>query len=123
MDIAVVRDLALRLPNVKETTLHGAPCFKVAGRLLTCPALHKSAEPNSLVVRIGLEDRAQLITANPRAYYVTDHYGNYCSVLVRLGQTDRRALRDLLEMAWRFVSSKSKVIKSKSSRGHVSQIT
>jgi hypothetical protein len=108
INIAVVRELALRLAGVEETTLHGAPCFKVSGRLLTCPALHKSAEPNSLVVRISPQERARLLVANPSAYYVTDHYRNYASVLVRLDRIDRRSLSDLLNMAWRFVSSKSK---------------
>jgi hypothetical protein len=60
------------------------------------------------VVRISLQERARLLAANPSAYYVTDHYRNYPSVLVRLGRIDRRSLSDLLNMAWRFVSSKSK---------------
>jgi len=116
MNVAVVRELALRLPGVEETTLHGAPCFKVSGRLLTCPALHKSAEPNSLVVRISLQERARLLAAKPSAYYLTDHYRNYPSVLVRLGQIDRRSLSELLDMAWRFVSSKPKVNRPKTRR-------
>jgi hypothetical protein len=49
-----------------------------------------------------------LLAAEPRVYYVTDHYLNYPSVLVRLPRIDRSSLRDLLEMAWSFVSSKTK---------------
>ena len=116
MDIAVVRELALMLPGVEETILHGAPCFSVSGRLLTCPALHKSAEPNSLVVRINLQERARLLADNPSAYYLTGHYRNYASVLVRLGQIDRRSLSNLLEMAWYFVSSKPKLSRPKTRR-------
>jgi hypothetical protein len=51
----VVREIALALPNVKESAGRGATSFKVHGKLLTCPALHKSAEPNSWVVNVGVD--------------------------------------------------------------------
>ena len=108
IDFEVVRNIARALPDVEESSLHGAPSLKVSGRLLTCPALHRSAESDSLVVRIGFERRAELLAADPSIYYVTDHYVNHPAVLVRLGQIDRDSLRDLLGLAWRFVSSKSK---------------
>ena len=39
IDFDVVREIALALPDVEETTIHGAPCFKLRGKLLTCQAL------------------------------------------------------------------------------------
>jgi hypothetical protein len=108
MDFDVVREIAAALPGVEESTIHGAPSLKVHGRLLACPALHRSAEPGSLAVRIGFDQRADLLAAEPRIYYVTDHYVNYPTVLVRLSQVHRDSLRDLLGMAWRFVSAKAK---------------
>jgi len=108
-DFDVVREIALALPDVEESTIHGVPSLRVRGRLLTCPAIHRSAEPNTLAVRIDVDRRAELMAAEPCIYYVTDHYMNYSTVLVRLGQIDRNALRDLLGMAWRFVSSKTRV--------------
>jgi hypothetical protein len=111
MNFEVVRDIAKALPDVEESSLHGAPSLKVSGRLLTCPALHRSAESDSLVVRIGFEQRAELLAADPSIYYVTDHYVNHPAVLVRLGQIDRDSIRDLLGLAWRFVSSKKKAIR------------
>ena len=108
IDFDVVREMALALPDVEESTIYGAPSLKVRGKLLTCPAIHRSAEPNTLAVRINLYERAELMAARPSVYYVTDHYVNYPTVLVRLDQIDRRSLRDLLAMAWRFVSSKPK---------------
>src|SRR5262249_19091050 len=95
----------LALPGVQESALHGHPSLKVSGRLLTCPAIHKSAEPNSLAVSIGFEERQALLASQPDVYYVTDHYINYSAVLVRLSRIRRDSLRDLLAMAWRFVSS------------------
>lgn len=108
MDFDVVRELALALPDVEESTIHGASSLKVRGRLLTCPAIHRSAEPNTLAVRIGIDDRDELIATDPTVYYVTDHYMDYPTVLVRLSRINRDALRDLLGMAWHFVVSRSK---------------
>ena len=109
MTFGEVREIALAIPGVEQSTLHGAPSLKVSGRLLACPALHKSAQPNSLMVRIAVEERARLLAADPKVYYVTAHYINYPSVLVRLDQIDRRALRELLETGWRFITSKANV--------------
>jgi hypothetical protein len=111
IDFDVVREIAVALPDVKESTIHGAPSLKVRGRLLTCPALHSSAEPNSLMVRIDFNRRAELMKAEPDVYYLTNHYVNHPSVLVRLSRIDRTALKDLLDYAWRFVSSGTKASK------------
>ena len=108
IDFDLVREIALALPDVEESTIHGAPSLKVRGKLLTCPALHQSAEPNSLAVRIDVIQREELIAAEPSVYYVTEHYVKYPMVLVRLSSIDRYALRDLLETAWRFANSKKK---------------
>ena len=76
--------------------------------LLTCQALDKSVGPSTLAVRIDFDQRAELLATEPSIYYVTDHYMNYPTVLVRLSRIDRKSLSDLLDMAWRFVSSKQK---------------
>lgn len=99
-----VRELAKTLPNVEESTGRGMPSLKWNGSLLACPAIHKSAEPHTLVVKIGLEQRTELIAADPNVYYVTEHYVKYPSVLVRLSRIDRMSLRDLLAMSCEFVS-------------------
>jgi hypothetical protein len=86
MDFDAVREIALVLPDVKESTIHDAPSLKARGRLLTCPALHSSAESNSLMVRIDFDRRAELMKAEPDVYYLTNHYANHPSVLVRLSR-------------------------------------
>jgi hypothetical protein len=77
LDFNAIRDIAMALSGVQESTIHGAPSLKVRGKLLACPALHKSADPESLVVRIGLAERAQLLSGKPDTYYLTPHYSNY----------------------------------------------
>jgi hypothetical protein len=108
LDFDEVRKIAMALPDVEESTIRGAPSLKVRGRLLTCPAIHRSAEPNTLAVRIGFAQRAELMAAEPAVYYVTDHYVNYPTVLVRLSRINRDSLRDLLAAARLFVISKTK---------------
>lgn len=100
INIDVVRDIALSLPDVAESTLHGVPSFKLRGKLLACPAIHHSAEPDTLAVRIDTEQRTRLITAEPDIYYVTEHYVNHPMVLVRLSRADRNSLKDMLGMAY-----------------------
>jgi len=101
----VVRAIGRTLPDVEEGTMYGEPALKVGGKLLACMASHKSAEPNSLVVRIDFEDRDALIADDPRTYYLKPHYEGYPSVLVRLARINREALQDLLHSAWRTVTA------------------
>ncbi len=102
-----VREIGLALPDVEDSTMYGKLALKVRGKLLACLAIHKSAEPESLVVRIDLEQRAGLLEEAPETYYITDHYRNYPAVLVRLSRIPIDQLRDLLGASWRFVTSQS----------------
>ena len=113
----LVRAIGLTLPDVEESTMYGAPALKLRGKLLACMASHKSAEPNSLVVRIGFEDRDALIADDPRIYYVKPHYEGYPSVLVRLALIDREALHDLLHSAWRTITASTPKRRPRTSPG------
>jgi hypothetical protein len=99
-----VKKIGLTLPGVEESTAYGAPALKIRGELMVCVPSHRSAEPDSLVVRVDFEDRASLLAENPDVYYVTDHYVGYSGVLVRLSRVDQGVLKDLLGMAHKFVS-------------------
>ena len=109
LDFRAVREIATALDDVQESTAYGAPAFKVRGRLITCPAIHKSAEADSLVACVGFDQRDELIAADPGVYYLTDHYVDHPVVLVRLPTIRRDSLEGVLQMAWRFVSAKAPV--------------
>ena len=111
IDFETVRRIGLGLSGVEESTAYRSPALKVRGKLLACIPVHKSAEPDSLVVCIDFEQRAELLAAAPDTYYLTDHYANYPSVLVRLSRIHPDALRDLLGTAWRFVCANNPVRK------------
>jgi hypothetical protein len=103
-----VREIGLALPDVEEGTVYGSPALKVRGKMFACLAVHRSAEPDSLAIRIDFDQRDELMAADPTTYYLTDHYVNYPVVLVRLTRVHHDALGDLLLMAWRFVSTRNK---------------
>ena len=91
------------LPDVEVTTTWGAPALKVRGKMFACVAINKSAEPNSMVVRMDTAQRDLLVEEDPDTYYLTDHYVGYPCVLVRLSRVGPDVLRDLLVGAQRFV--------------------
>ena len=95
------------MPGVEASTAYGFPALKVRGKLLACVPANRSAEPDSIVVRMGFDDRAGLLVEAPDVYYLTDHYVGYNAVLVRLGRVNREVLRDLLGMAYKFVTAGS----------------
>src|SRR5579864_9808280 len=106
IDFDIVKGIALTMSGVEESTAYRSPALKVRGKLMACIPVHKSAEPDSLAVCIDFEQRAELLATAPDVYYLTDHYANYPSVLVRLSRIHPDALRDLLGMSWRFVTAK-----------------
>ena len=103
-----VRKIGRALPGVEESTMYGSPALKIRGKLLACIAINKAAEPNSLAVSVGFDRRAELLETDPRTYYLKDHYVNYPAVLVRLSEIRPDVLKDLLTMAYRFVTAKPK---------------
>jgi hypothetical protein len=102
-----VREIGLTLPDVEDGTAYGKLALKVRGKLMVCLAIHKSAEPESLMVRVDFEQRGGLLADAPETYYLTDHYRKYPAVLVRLSRIRIDELRDLLGASWRFVTAQS----------------
>ena len=106
IDFDTVRKICLRLPDVEESKAWGSPALKARGQWLAVIPTHKSAEPNSLGVRVDFERRTELLESAPDIYYLKDHYENYPVVLVRLARISREALEGLLRMAWQVATSK-----------------
>jgi hypothetical protein len=104
---ATIEEIGRALPDVEVTTSWGSPALKVRGKMFACIAINKSAEPNSLVVRMDFADRDALIEEDPETYYLKEHYVNYPCVLVRLSRVSPDALRDLLAGAHRFIAAKA----------------
>jgi hypothetical protein len=99
-----------RFLGVVRSYVHGSPALKVKGRggrllIMVAVPVHKSAEPDSLMVRVDRKRRAVLLKEAPELYYVTDHYLDYDAVLVRLRELSPDSIRPLLLEAYDFVKS------------------
>jgi len=94
-----VRGWASEFEDLQETTMYGSPAIKLGKRLVACIAVHRSAEPGSLVVRTNDEHRAAFLQEDPETFYVTDHYIKHPVVLVRLARLRHDQMRDLLGAA------------------------
>ena len=99
-----VRKIGLALPNTEEGTAWGTPVLRVNGTIFAGIPIHKSAEPNSVMLRVDFGDRDLLIGEQPDVYYTASHYENYPCVLVRFARLNRDALEDLVRMAHRCAS-------------------
>lgn len=98
-----VRRAGAAIPGVGEGTAYGLPALKVGKKILAAVPANKSAEENSLMVRVSAEQRDELVAMEPAVYYVTAHYEGYDAVLVRLGKITAEAVEGLLLMAHRHV--------------------
>jgi hypothetical protein len=97
-----VRMLALAFPGVEEGSSYGTPAFRVRGKFLA--RLKEDGE--SLAIKCGFEERDFRMRADPRTFFITDHYRGYPIVLVHLQTVGRADLRDVLEQAWRLNAPK-----------------
>jgi len=99
----IVRTIGAALPDVKDASGSRGAALTLKGKLMACKAIHNSAEPNTLMVRVGLKRREALLKENPEAYYLTEHYEPYPAILVRLSRIKRTPLKELLTESWGFV--------------------
>jgi hypothetical protein len=98
-----VRDIALSMPEVTETTSWGMPTFKAGKTTFAVePYPRRDVEPSSLGVPMSFEERARRLESRPDVYYLTDHWTKYPGVLLRLSNVTRAELREILSAAWHY---------------------
>jgi hypothetical protein len=90
-----VRELALALPEVEDSTSYGTPALKRKKKLMV-----RLREDGDVVLIVGFDKRDMLMAARSEAFYTTDHYRDYPSVLVKLGKVSVAELRDCVQWAW-----------------------
>ena len=92
----MVREAALKLPSVSESTSYGTPCLRV-GKTMIC-RLREDGE--TLVLKLDMMEREILMEAEPDVFFITDHYRGYPTVLMRLPKADIDHIEMLLRRAW-----------------------
>ena len=103
---ARVEKYAMKYSGVERSTYFGKPAVKLDGEMIACMASNKSAEADTLVVRVDFLERDLRIANEPDVYYLKPHYVNYPCVLTRLAKVSDPALKDLLESAYQYVAKK-----------------
>jgi hypothetical protein len=109
----VVRKLADRLPGVEEGLSYGTPALRVRGKLF---ARIREDDEDALMLKLTFDDREALMRADPKVFFITEHYRNYPCILVRLSRVSRAMLGELLEDAWRLAASKRLIAQLNSSQ-------
>ncbi len=119
VDLAVVRRLALSLPEVEVGETEDSLAFSVGGKGLAWPYLarakpkaRREVVPGVLAVRCAIERKELLLEAAPEIYFDDAHYRGYPAVLVRLAAIDEAELAALLKDAWRLQAPKALVRRS-----------
>jgi hypothetical protein len=99
---AVARRLLLALPGMEEGPCYGTAGFRVRKKFVA----RFRDQDTVLVVKCGFDERDFRLRADPGAFFTTDHYRGYPTVLVRLDRVPEAELVALLEHAWRLSAPK-----------------
>jgi len=103
---ADLKKIALSFPGATEELSYGRPAFKIEKKFFT----RLRSEDDSIVWIVGsIDERDNLIEMDPKTYFITDHYKDYPSVLVRIARIDKTMLRKMLERRWRAIAPKKLV--------------
>lgn len=97
-----VRRIMRAFPGTQEATSYGTPSFKVAKKFLT----RLKEDGVSVVMPVSMDEREVLTEADPKTFFVTDHYRSYPLMLVNLETVSEAQLVRLYEQAWRAVVPK-----------------
>ena len=74
------------------------PSFKVAGKFF---ARLRDDDTVLVIHARSFEERDRLLENESDAFFTTDHYRNYPTVLVRLARVKKGLLEEVLADAWR----------------------
>jgi hypothetical protein len=90
-----LRSLVQPLPGVTEASCYGTPGFYVNKKLFA-----RLKEDGETLV-IYTEERDKWMKKAPSIYFITDHYLNYPTMLIRLSKSGQKELQALLVASWK----------------------
>ena len=103
---AQLKKIALSFPEASEKSSYGKPAFAVGKKFFT----RWRDEENSIVLIVdSIDERDMLLEADPKTFFITDHYKDYPSVLVRMERITQDELCAMLERRWRKIAPKKLV--------------
>ena len=87
---------ALSLPEVEESTVHGARCVRLRGKLL----INDTRLPDAVSLSLDHCDIDLLMETEPQTWFKTPHFEGWPAVLVRYEAADDDRLREQIDKAW-----------------------
>jgi hypothetical protein len=97
--------IGLELPGVARSTSWGTAALKVDGKLF----VRLKEDGETLVLKMDIVSRDLVLKAQPKIFYITDHYRDWPYVLARMSEIRTPQLRELLEDSWRLVAPKKRL--------------
>jgi hypothetical protein len=103
MKYDALKQLALALPSVEESTSYGTPALKVKGKLM----VRLREDGKTVVLRADWDRREASMTVHPDVFFITDHYRAHPWVLAHLSSLTAALAATMLDHAWRQVAPKT----------------
>lgn len=103
---AQFKKIALSFPEAHEKSSYGSPAVFIAKKFF---ARLRKEDASIVWIVDSIDERDNLIEMDPKTYFITDHYRNYPSVLVRVARLNETMLRKMLERRWRAIAPKKLV--------------
>ena len=105
MKVDAVRELLLELPHITKGTSYGFPSFLLNGKFFA----RFRDDDTVLALKVSsIAERDFLLQADPKAFFITEHYKNFPSILIRLSATKAPLLKSVLVEAHAAASAKPK---------------
>ena len=97
-----VERVALAYPGVVARSSYGTPGLYVGKQFMA-----RLREPGVLVLKPVEDDEQRfLMETQPQAFFLTDHYRGYPTILVRLSKVGPAQLAGLLDQSWRRLATR-----------------
>jgi len=97
-----VVEMAAGYPGVVAKSSYGTPGIYVGKQFMS-----RLREPDVMVLKPVYEDEQRfLMETSPEAFFLTDHYRGYPTILIRLSKVQRGQLAELVEECWRRLAGK-----------------
>jgi hypothetical protein len=103
---AQLKKIALSFPEAHEKSAYGNPAFFIAKKFFT---RHRSEDDSIVLIVDSIDERDMMMEADPRTFFITDHYKDYPSVLVRMERIDVKTVEGMLARRWRKIAPKKLV--------------
>jgi hypothetical protein len=95
-------ETACAYPGVVARSSYGTPGLYVGKQFMA-----RLREPDVMVLKPVYEDEQRfLMETQPQAFFLTDHYRGYPTILIRLSKVSRGLLAELIEQSWRRLARK-----------------